>query len=160
MLTKDDLEKERRSEYRMRYQFIAAQIDTIKRHQWDMTHYALLMFAGIVGITTLIQEKNLVGCNLYLPFGILLWILDTYILVFIIYMMCRYQRNLVANRRDSIALENKFETCIEIRKETIPSNYFNFTYQGEILFTFIFSIFLGYGFSMLYVFRKLINLKY
>jgi hypothetical protein len=92
MLTKIDIEKEKRAENRMRYSFNATQIDTIKSHQWNMTYYALLVFAGIVGITTLIIDKKLFCQKYFILFGIGLMILDTYILVFIIYMSTRYIR--------------------------------------------------------------------
>jgi hypothetical protein len=158
MLTENDIEKEKRAERRMRYSFNAEQIDTVKRHQWDMTHYALLIFAGIVGITTLIIDKKLFCTKYYILIGIGLMILDTYILAFIIYMLWIYQHNLMSNRHTTIELETTFETRYEIRKNApIPINYFSYWFQGGILFSFKLSIILGWGFSMLYVFRKLIN---
>ncbi len=162
MLNKDDLEKEKRAERRMRYPFNATQIDTIKRHQWDMTHYALLVFAGITGITTLLYnnlfEKKEIYEQYRLPLAITLIVISTYILIFIFRMLILYQRNLVFNRRESIRIEKEFETVSDIRRENIPPRYFNYWYQGEILFTFKLSIVIGYSFSVWYIiFKLLIN---
>lgn len=88
MLSHVDIEKEKKSERRIRYLFNAAQIDTIKRHQWNITHYALLIFAGIVGMTSLIVENIPEKYLVYLGIGLI--ILDIYILIFIINMLCIY----------------------------------------------------------------------
>jgi hypothetical protein len=155
MLSDNDIEQEIRAERRMSYQFLANQIDAIKSHQWSITHYGLLVFAGIVGITTILGD-NTNKPNLLL--SIMLWVLCTYILVFIIYMLYKYQINLRDNRRESIELETTFERRYKIREKAhIPLRYFNYWYQGQILFSFKLSLVLGWGFTMWYIYSILIN---
>ena len=86
-LSDKETEKEANAENRMRYQFLAQQIDTIKGLQWSITYYALLVFAGIVGIVTLIYKNLKYDPKVYLFLSIGLFILATFILVFIIYMI-------------------------------------------------------------------------
>ena len=76
-------EREGNAENRMRYQFLAQQIDNYKSQQWSMTYYALLVFAGIVGITTILH-KELCGKDYLIYLGIILAIILTFILAFVI----------------------------------------------------------------------------
>jgi len=151
-----DTEKEENAENRMRYQFLAHQIDNYKSQQWSMTYYALLVFAGIIGITTILH-KELCGVDYLIYLGIIIAILLTFILAFIIYMFWVYQKCLISNRRLTIELEEKFVTYEDIRKLPIPKRYFKYWFQGHILITFKLSIVLGYVFSMWYIFEKLIR---
>jgi len=87
MANEEDLEKEERAERRMRYQFLAQQIDTIKGHQWSMTYYALLVFAGIVGITKLVSINF--NQDWHKCFGIFLILISAFTCGFIIFLMSK-----------------------------------------------------------------------
>ena len=147
----DDIEKEERAERRMRYQFLAQQIDTIKGHHWAMTYYALLVFAGIVGITKLVS--NSFNQKVHICIGIFLILISAFTCIFIIFLLSKYQRCLMANRNNSITIENTFYTEEEFRSSTstIPEKYFQFWYQGYILGSLIVSIVLGFIFSIAYI---------
>jgi len=52
-------DEERRTEYRMRFQNLFADIGGLKKQQWRIVYNYFLLYAGIIGITKILDELSI-----------------------------------------------------------------------------------------------------
>jgi len=144
-----DVEKEKRAERRVNYANRTNDMRQIKGQQWLIVYYCLLLFAGIVGLTSVLDKIE--GVKNWNEIGALLLIMALLIPFFGIFAIYKNQKILKADRIETLAIEHKFYTGAEYHKKSISPFYVTYWFHWQYWLPFKVSIIIGAIFTIFFL---------
>ena len=133
---KDQRNKEFPQDFRMRFQVILDDIKYIKSRQWSVTYYLLLLFAAIIGFSSLLNHGCLERSTL-LTIAILVALLGTFYQVDFQTRLFNYRKRLIDKVLPN--LSDKFQ-----KTEKEPPRYTSW-FRDFWAFTFPFILMIWFG---------------
>jgi hypothetical protein len=143
----DDIEKESRAERLVNYANRTNDMRQLKTQQWVIVSYSLSLFAGIIGISSIVPNIKDLG-------GFLLVVMAIIVFCFSIFALIVNQGILTKNRVETIEMEKKFFTKLEYHKKRIKPTYVTYWFHWQYWLTFKISIVIGIILTIWYMRRK------